>query len=501
MSQTLHLKDSHLSWIIAVLLLPALFINLGSVPLIADEATRGVVAFEMQKTGNLITPTIHGEFYYNKPPLYNWIVLGFFNLAGSYSEWVLRLPAVLSLLLFSLVIYLTTRKEMGEKAAFLGALFFVTCGRVLFYDSMKGLIDLAFSLVVFLDFYVIYYFLSRKRLLPLYLLSYLLASAAFLMKGLPAALFQGLTLVAALAYFRSLRSLFHPSHLAGLAVFIFLTGGYYLLLWRDSGEPAFFSTLVTESTKRTFLEHGFLKTFWHLVYFPFEQAYHLLPWSLLFIYLFRKPFYRRLRENRYAGYLALVFLVNIPVYWVSVGTFPRYLFMLYPVLLILMADHHLAESGSNVIRSGFRKQVQKIRPGWVIIALLVLRIAFNLWVLPHRREQAPQTAEKAAAREIAELTSGRELLIHPVTPASIEFVYYLSTARNEIVRKEYGEFREGVYYIFDDRDPFRKGEEKLLEFESRWKKRKLRLSIIGNDRAGEVHSRSSVGTESGESQK
>ncbi|MDF1576158.1 MAG: hypothetical protein P1P86_13300 [Bacteroidales bacterium] len=48
MSEKSHGQQQYLVWTILLLLLPALFINLGMSPLIADEATRGVVAFEMQ---------------------------------------------------------------------------------------------------------------------------------------------------------------------------------------------------------------------------------------------------------------------------------------------------------------------------------------------------------------------------------------------------------------------------------------------------------------------
>ena len=83
-----------------------------------------------------------------------------------------------------------------------------------------------------------------------------------------------------------------------------------------------------------------------------------------------------------------------------------------------------------------------------------------------------------AAEKIVEITRNRELKLHPVTPVSIEFIYYLSTARNEILRKEYGEYKTGTYYIFDAKDPLREGEKKLMEFESRIQNRKLRLSLI-----------------------
>ena len=122
-----------------------------------------------------------------------------------------------------------------------------------------------------------------------------------------------------------------------------------------------------------------------------------------------------------------------------------------------------------------------IRLELLIIILLFLRIFFNLVVLPDRLVKTPQFEEKKAAEKINEITQNSELMLHPVTPVSVEFVYYISTARNEILKKEYGEFKNGIYYFFDARDPLREGEKKVMEFESRWKKRKLRLSIITKD--------------------
>ena len=119
MNHTAPGQQPYLVWIILLLLVPALFINLGVSPLITDEATRGIVAFEMKQSGNLITPTINGEYYFNKPPLYNWILLGFFNLFNQYSELVLRLPALISLLLFGWIIYDTTRRQMGSRVGFI----------------------------------------------------------------------------------------------------------------------------------------------------------------------------------------------------------------------------------------------------------------------------------------------------------------------------------------------------------------------------------------------
>ena len=89
----------------AILFLPAYLINLGMVQLIRDEAIRALVSFEMIHSGDYITPTIGGIPYLKKPPLFNWILALFFGATGSYSEVVMRLPVILSIIGFAAVLF------------------------------------------------------------------------------------------------------------------------------------------------------------------------------------------------------------------------------------------------------------------------------------------------------------------------------------------------------------------------------------------------------------
>ena len=61
--------------IIGLLLFPALLINIGVLPFIDDEAIRALVSMEMIFSGDYITPTIAGELYFKKPPVFNWLVV------------------------------------------------------------------------------------------------------------------------------------------------------------------------------------------------------------------------------------------------------------------------------------------------------------------------------------------------------------------------------------------------------------------------------------------
>lgn len=508
--------------IILILLIPALFINLGLLPLIADEATRAIVSLEMELSGKLITPTINGEFYFNKPPLYNWILLSFFQLSGNHSEWIIRLPALISLLLFGLLIYTSVSRYTSKRIAFVSALAFITSGRILFYDSMLGLIDLTFSLLIFLNFILIYHFGKNKKYWALFTLSYLLASLTFLMKGMPAIVFQGITIITAMLFFKEGKKLFRLPHFAGILIFLGLVGGYYLLLWEINPDDNYFKTLISQSTQRTFVEHGIWKSIIHLFTFPPEQFYQLLPWSLLTVFLIKRDFLAKLKENQFLYFLALVLIVNIPLYWISVESYPRYIFMLYPIIIILLVNQYYSVDESDkslklfgigislvlfislivgtwlyfhsdyqtqkpftifiILSTGLifivlflLKIYQNLRLELLIIFLLIIRISFNVIVLPERERQSPVSTQKKQAIEVARLSVSNKILLHPNTPISVESIYYISRERMEILEKSF-EVSPGVYYIFDARAPISEKEVVIYSFRSRWKNRELRLS-------------------------
>ena len=75
--------------------------HLGYLPLDieSDEARRALVTGEMVLSGDYITPTINGEPYLNKPPLYNYIVAGYFKMFGNYSMFAFRLQCIVAVLL------------------------------------------------------------------------------------------------------------------------------------------------------------------------------------------------------------------------------------------------------------------------------------------------------------------------------------------------------------------------------------------------------------------
>jgi len=510
---------------IFLLLLPAFLINLGLMPFILDEATRANVALEMIHSGNYITPTINGVFYYNKPPLFNWILVLFVKLTGSESEFVFRLPVVISLLLFSFTVYLTQRRIFGKKVAFFTALALLSCGRILFYDSYKGLIDITFSWVIYLQFWAVFYYFRKRQWWNLFFLAYIFSLLAFLMKGLPALVFLGITLLVHFISRRKFLKLFSIQHVSAFLLLLLIVALYFLAYSKYNSLENYFDALWAESAKRTFIDNPFLESIKHIVTFPFEFIYHFLPWTLLVVLLFKKGVLKFIWQNELSKYFSLVFLANILVYWVSPAIYARYLFMFLPlffgVIIYVWSEFYAQQqdlriyilkylflAGGALIVVGiiifpafislenydrfwlkysfvlFLVALLLIlyiqnRREWLLgffALLLVSRVVFNFFILPDRVRTGTDDYQKSGAIVAASLSKGHELYLLDNTRIQHVSTYYIMRERNDILMRWYGKPQPGSYYILErDSLQYYPGLDSIFTFETRIEGLKLTL--------------------------
>lgn len=483
-----------------LMLFPALLGNLGylAINFPTDEPTRAVVALEMIVSGNYITPTINGDFYYNKPPLYNWIIIAYYKLAGNYSEFTLRLPVVVGLLLFGLTIFLFVRRHLGNKQGFIVAILFITSGRILFWDSFLGLIDITFSWLVYLSFMLIYHFREKKQYLALFLVSYFLTGITFLMKGLPSLVFQGITLLAFFSYNREFRKLFSWKHFAGIGLFLLIVGAYYYAYFQvHPFDLKIFKTLFSESEKRTIINYGWYRFTTHLFTFPLEMFYHFFPWSVLWIYFFRRDFRSTLREHPFLRFNFIVFIFNILIYWTSPESYPRYIFMLFPPLFTILVFHFFRDLTKNgkysrvveyflmgvmvlgiiaAIPMPLLKQTGFVDHAWLkagvmfvtmalltwlyytlkeqrmIIfasAMLMLRIGFDWFIIPPRYNDFQ--VHKEGALKAAEVTGDAKLSIFKDSETEHATTFYITLGKKQLLKFQYDNFNTTDFYYLDPR--------------------------------------------------
>ena len=381
--ETIHHKEKSAIVLCILLIVPALLINLGLLAVIEDEAIRALVALEMWYSGDYIAPTLNAIPYYNKPPLYNWIILVSYTVFGNADEFSLRFPAALSTFLYGLCIYLIYKKEMSKLAAISVTLLAITCGRIFFYDSFHGLIDMTFSMCMFSLMLGSYQLARQKAWTKMFAFAYGLASVGFLLKTLPALVFLGLSLLLILIVEREFKRFFSLPHFIGIGLFILIVGGYYFAYSINHDIVALFKKMLTESTDRTVVKFGIGKTIAHFITFPSEVFVHFLPWTVLCIYLFKISYLKKLWNHEFLRMNILLLIVNILLYWVSPQVYARYLLMFPPLIFAPLYYLHRLHQEENTIHYRVVKGLMILLTVLIGLGMFAVFFIQELAFIPH----------------------------------------------------------------------------------------------------------------------
>ena len=140
-------NESVLMVLAMVLTAGAMLLMLGKAPLYLEEPRRAIVAMEMAWSGNYWASTLLGEWYYNKPPVFTWVLLGFSWIGGKFGtgpfeEFWLRLPSILSAWAIAGLLYRVGRQELHAQFGARAGLLFLSFGSILLFFSMLAEIDL-----------------------------------------------------------------------------------------------------------------------------------------------------------------------------------------------------------------------------------------------------------------------------------------------------------------------------------------------------------------------
>ena len=459
----------------ALLLIISFFYNSGQQALLADEPTRALNALEIMLRQNPI-PTINGEIYLNKPPLYNWMLIPFYKAFG-FDEAITRLPAILSLLILGFLVFYFNRKFTGDfDTSFFVAIAFLTSGNLFFYSSLLGHIDATFSIFMFLLFMLNYQYGKQGNWNALFRWCYILCFIGFMLKGIPALVFVAITLLVTAIFFKRFKVLFSASHFLNMlwlfvpvALYFWAFSYYYPL-------DEYFLNLWSESSKRTVMEKSFLESIQHIFVFPFQFVLDTAPWSFLVFIFFIKKCRNYVWNNEYLRYSLLVLVANIAIYWLAPDNRARYVMMLYPlfftVVLFAFTNQNLMEKkwariafkwfpmvlpilliGAYFIHLDFFQAYRIELIVLVVLAIilavftwkskqisffpllffmLILRLGFDLIAIPDRVITGGATVERCNGNKIAEITQNEPLsmfcsnLQHSTT-------FYITEQRQQIL--------------------------------------------------------------------
>lgn len=358
---------------IGSLLVLAFFFRLGFMELRGEEARRALVAMEMLSQGSYWVPLLHGLPYINKPPLYQWVLMLFFSGPFNVSEWLLRLPGVLSAFATAGMIYWTGRHWLSRPQALMAGLIYLTGADLLFFGFVyAGEIDPFYAFITFSQMAILLLVFTGKRPSRWLWLSFLLAAMGILTKGLPSIVHQVISFMTLLFLTRKWRFLWDPNFIGGVMLMLLIPVSYFIVYaqWEDPWN--YLVNLYWESVKKSGAVSSPAEVLFHFFEFPFQFIWLLFPWSFSLILLFRK----RVRKVWWIGseqkVVLILLLVNLVIYWLSPDTRNRYLYPFLPWLALLIVP---------VLSSLDRRYF--LIP---LFTILSLRVIYNVAVMPWHQQ-------------------------------------------------------------------------------------------------------------------
>jgi hypothetical protein len=232
------------------------------------------------------------------------------------------------------------------------------------------------------------------------------------------------------------------------------------------------------------LERSTTESIVHLIKFPFEQLFvHCIPFGLFALFALNRPLWREIWAHPFLRFVSIVLFANLPAYWLSPTTAPRYIFMLYPLAFILIGYAYYRNRermprlskgvewllggvlvmlpigvwavfwvpelevlpyltwATPLISLGFagvavgywRRPAQRVL--WLMLALIGVRFAFDAYVLPHRYVTSKLPYYRESATRIAVETGTEPVYCFGYTPVNHEISYYFALAKGQVLQR------------------------------------------------------------------
>ena len=365
--------------IVAIISCIILFVGLGGVPLLdPDEPVYAQTPKEMLAAHDLLSPRIYGDYWYDKPPMYYWLVAGSFHLFG-INEFAARFPSALMGLGCVLYLFCAVRRLLNETAAFWSAMVMVT-SLGFFYIAKAAVTDMTLNLFLMIAFISLF----ERR----YWLTALAAGLAVVTKGPVGLLFPGAVLTLYSLVSGEWKSRWNGKLLCSFLIFFAVVLPWYGYMVHYHGD-AFVDTFLGfhNLTRFTSPEHPETNR-WYF-YFPVLLV-GLFPWTALLPRGIYDVFVKRTgREQEFLVYVCLWFMLIFVFFTVSSTKLVSYILPSYPAAAILI--------GAAISRLTLNWQEQVKAREWLGGGLAMIGLFIAGWYF--------------ALRTMPELTSGVIVLI------------------------------------------------------------------------------------------
>ena len=302
-----------------------MFFNLGGIPLLdPDEPVYAETPLEMIAFHDFLSPRIYGEYWYDKPPLYYWLVAGAFKLFG-VSEFAARFPSALLAVCGVAFVYHSGSQLFSRGAGMAGALVLATSIEY-FYLGKAAVTDITLTFCLTA---ALLSFLRKK-----YYLFYAFAGLAVLAKGPVGLLFPGAILFLYMVVTRQFSLLGRIKLPGGIVIFSLLALPWYVMMYQVHGN-VFLDTFIGfhNVTRFTSPEHP-ENVLWY--YFLPVLLLGFFPWTaVLFQSIWKSLTVTRSDEFNTMVFLNIWAIFIFLFFSISQTKLVSYILPMYPPLAMI----------------------------------------------------------------------------------------------------------------------------------------------------------------------
>ena len=320
---------------LALLLLLSLIIimpGISSLPLFdPDEPVYALTPQEMIVSGDWLSPQIYGQYWYDKPPLFYWLVAACFKIFG-HNEFAARFPSALLGILTIFMLYYFVSEKINRRTGLLSAVVLLT-SMEFFYLCKAAVIDI--TLLFCMTGALLCYWAGR------YFWLYVFAGLAVVAKGPIGFLLPGAIIFLDILLNNRWRELLKMRLISGLIAFLVVSLPWYMAMWQVHGQ-AFIDGFLGANNYERFLssEHpGGEKLWWFIP----VLLIGMFPWTgvmLQAVYGTAKEAltkWHNKKPNNYVLFLHLWAWTIFAFFSISQTKLVTYILPMFPAIAIIIA--------------------------------------------------------------------------------------------------------------------------------------------------------------------
>src|SRR5574344_960340 len=278
------------------------FYNMGAYPLIDVDETRYVqMAKEMVFNHDFLTLKLNGEYFFEKPPLYFWIVASSFKFFHNFAEETARFPMAIIATLTVFFSYFVGKKLLNFKFGLISALILASSFEFLLLSRI-AILDLLLSSCIIISLYCgfLTFFVKEKYQKYFWYLFYFFSGLGVLAKGIPALVIPFGVMFFSCLMIGKLKEFFKPKHIfVGALIFFLVSLPWHIAMLKQYGNMFFAEYIIKHHLNRFVNSEGLGRKQPFLFYIPVFIA-GFIPWIASFCSCFTNRFKKFIVEIKIA---------------------------------------------------------------------------------------------------------------------------------------------------------------------------------------------------------